>query len=78
MFTVSQVYQLNLMKLKNQFSKINFYNDDTPDYHEDLRIKNNKIYNLETISINDLFEKYKVQKVLIIYQLTQKGPNLKY
>ena len=58
---------------KPEFSKINFYNDDTPDYHEDLRIKNNKIYNLETISINDLFEKYKVPKNINYLSIDTEG-----
>lgn len=58
---------------KPEFSKINFHNNDSPDYHEDLRIKNNKIYNLETISINDLFEKYKVPKSINYLSIDTEG-----
>ena len=40
---------------------------------KDLRIKNNKIYNLETISINDLFEKYKVPKSINYLSIDTEG-----
>jgi FkbM family methyltransferase len=45
---------------KPEFSRSNINNKIEKDLHEYLRIKNNTVYELNTLSINDLFAKYNV------------------
>jgi FkbM family methyltransferase len=48
---------------KPEFSRSNLDNNIEKDAHEYLRTKNNTIYELETISINDLLKKYKIGNI---------------
>tara|TARA_B100001057_G_scaffold373651_1_gene378103 strand:- start:1030 stop:1422 length:393 start_codon:yes stop_codon:yes gene_type:complete len=58
---------------KPEFSRANVSNNIPSDTHEYLRDKNNTIYMLKTISINDLFKKYNVNKNIHYLSIDTEG-----
>ena len=58
---------------KPEFSRANVSNNIPSDTHEYLRDKNNTVYMLKTISINDLFKKYNVNKNIHYLSIDTEG-----
>ena len=58
---------------KPEFSRSNITEEIESDSHEYLRKKNNNVYQLTSISINDLFEKYEISENIDYLSIDTEG-----
>ena len=58
---------------KPEFSRANLSKNIPSDTHEYLRQKNNTVYELKTISINDLLDKYEINKKIDYLSIDTEG-----
>ena len=61
---------------KPEFSRANLSKNIPSDKHEYLRLSNNTVYELKTISINDLFDKYEINNTIDYLSIDTEGTEL--